>query len=74
MAVKAAVQAAAEKQTGAGRIGIRIPKTENEDTTLGGAQYEHVTINGKTTMIRCGDYVEVTPAVFEVLKTKYPNL
>ncbi len=62
------------KKVGKALVGIRIPKVENEDTVIGGEQYEHVTINGQTTMIRCGDYVEVTPDVFEVLKVKYPDL
>lgn len=65
---------AAKKSNDTPVVGIRIPKVENEDNAFGGDQFEHVTINGKTTMIRCGDYVEVPVEVFEALKVKYPNL
>ena len=65
---------AAAKKNDKPVVGIRIPKVENEDAPFGGDQFEHVTINGKTTMIRCGDYVEVPVEVFEALKVKYPNL
>ena len=64
----------ATKTAAAPRIGIRIPPTEAEDALLGAKQYEHVTINGTTTMIEKGAYVEVSPQVFEVLKVKYPSL
>ena len=67
----AAMKAAAEA---APKVGIRIPPTEAEDALLGAKQFEHVTINGKTTMIQKGIYVEVSPEVFEVLKGKYPDL
>ena len=66
--------AAMKATEAAPKVGIRIPPTEAEDALLGAKQYEHVTINGKTTMIEKGVFVEVSPEVFEVLKIKYPSL
>lgn len=37
-------------------------------------QYEHVTVNGNTTLIRRGEYVDVTPEVYIQLKNRFPNI
>lgn len=56
------------------KVSIRIPKIDSEDTIIGGKQYEHVTINGKTTMVEVGQNVEVSPQVYMQLRNKYPDL
>lgn len=56
------------------KVSIRIPKIDSEDTIIGGKQYEHVTINGKTTMVEVGRNVEVSPQVYMQLRNKYPDL
>ena len=67
MAVKetAAVQ---EKQ----KIRIIIPRSEDDSLGSNVDQYEHVTVNGVTTLIKRGEYVEVSPEVFTQLKNKFP--
>ena len=37
-------------------------------------QYEHVTVNGKTTLIRRGEYVDVEPEVYIQLKNRFPSI
>lgn len=37
-------------------------------------QYEHVTVNGNTTLIRRGEYVDVTPEVYIQLKNRFPSI
>lgn len=66
--------AAVKAAQNAPKVGIRIPKIESEDSLLGTDQFEHVTINGRTTMIKVGEYVEVSPEVYIQLRNKYPNL
>lgn len=56
------------------RVQIRLPMLEDENGGMDVDQYEHVTINGDTTMIKRGEYVDVTIPVFEQLKRKYPGL
>lgn len=61
------------KATGEPRVMIYIPKIED---AVGAKvdQTEHVTIDGKTTIVRRGERVEVPVSVFSVLKVKYPDL
>lgn len=54
------------------RVRIVIPRNEDDSTGLKTDQYEHVTINGETTLVKRGEYVEVTPEVFIQLRNKYP--
>ena len=54
------------------RVQIYIPKIEEAGAVMD--QTEHVTINGKTTIIQRGARVEVPIPVFEALKVKYPDL
>lgn len=61
----AAVQ---EKQ----KIRIIIPRSEDDSLGSNVDQYEHVTVNGVTTLIKRGEYVEVSPEVFTQLKNKFP--
>lgn len=56
------------------RVSIFIPRNEFQDVGAKTSQQEHVTINGKTTIIQRGVHVDVPVDVFEVLKVKYPDL
>lgn len=61
------------------RVRIFIPKRENDDATgVAVDQYEHVSISNEKgddfTRIKRGEYVDVTPEVFIMLKQRYPNL
>lgn len=37
-------------------------------------QYEHVTVNGNTTLVRRGEYVDVAPEVYIQLKNRFPSI
>lgn len=52
---------------------VYIPKIED---AVGAKvdQTEHVTINGRTTIVQRGERVEVPVDVFTALKVKYPDL
>lgn len=54
------------------RVRILIPRLEDGATKAD--QSEHVTINGYTTLIERGRWVEVTQDVYVALRAKYPNL
>lgn len=56
------------------RVRVFIPEVEEVGTGLKIDHYEHVTINGETTLIRRGEYVDVTVPVFLQLRNKYPNI
>ena len=56
------------------RVRIFIPFNEEELAGVKMDPYEHVTINGETTLIKRGEYVEVKPEVFIQLRNKYPHL
>lgn len=56
------------------RVRVFIPKNEEEESGLKTDPYEHVTINGETTLVRRGMHVDVTVPVFLQLRNKYPNL
>lgn len=65
----------AEKQPTApmAKVSVFIPMTEDGD----GAkvdQNEYVTVNGKTTKVPRGQFVDVTVPVFIQLRNRYPNL
>ena len=68
-----------EKETEETRVRIFIPKRENDDATgVAVDQYEHVSISNEKgdnfVRIKRGEYVDVTPEVFIMLKQRYPNL
>lgn len=68
-----------EKDPNEVRVRIFIPKRENDDATgVAVDQYEHVSISNEDgdnfVRIRRGEYVDVTPEVFELLKQRYPDL
>ena len=57
------------------RVRVFIPKREEEEgSNVKVDPYEHVTINGNTTLIRRGEYVDVTVPVYIQLKNKFPNI
>lgn len=51
-----------------------MPGEDDEEAEVKVDHYEHVTIEGKTTLIRRGEYVEVPVSVFLQLRNKYPKL
>lgn len=68
-----------EKEPEEARVRIFIPKRENDDATgVAVDQYEHVSISNEKgdnfVWIKRGEYVDVTPEVFIMLKQRYPNL
>lgn len=55
------------------KVSVFIPMSEEGD----GAkvdQNEYVTVNGSTTKVPRGEWVEVTVPVFVQLRNRYPNL
>ena len=56
------------------RVLITLPVMPMSDDGVKRDPYEHVTINGKTTMVKRGVPVEVTPEVFIQLRNKYPTI
>ena len=55
------------------RVGITLPKLESAGNVKVD-EYEHVTINGETTLVKRGVYVEVTVPVYMQLKNKFPEI
>ena len=56
------------------RVRVYLPMLESEGAGVHIDQYEHVTVNGETTLVRRGEYVDVTVPVFIQLKNKFPHL
>ena len=56
------------------RVRVYLPLLESEGAGVHIDQYEHVTVNGETTLVRRGEYVDVTVPVFIQLKNKFPPL
>ena len=56
------------------RVRVYLPLLESEGAGVHIDQYEHVTVNGETTLVRRGEYVDVTVPVFIQLKNKSPHL
>ena len=55
-------------------VRVYLPLLESEGAGVHIDQYEHVTVNGETTLVRRGEYVDVTVPVFIQLKNKFPHL
>lgn len=56
-------------------VTVFLPLLDDADSELGSVdQTVNVTVNGKVTQIRRGEYVNVKIPVFLQLKNKYPNL
>ena len=56
------------------RVRVFIPLPEEASSGVKYDPYEHVTINGETTLVRRGEHLDVTVPVFVQLRNKYPNL
>ena len=56
------------------RVRIFLPPLEEDGTGLKVDPYEHVTINGETTLVKRGVHVDVTVPVFLQLRNKFPNI
>jgi hypothetical protein len=63
-----------EKKDEIPRVRVYIPKNEDDESGLKVDPYEHVTINGETTLVRRGEYVDVSVPVFMQLRNKFPNI
>lgn len=55
-------------------VRVCIPLAQDQDSSVAIDQTETVIINGKTTLIKRGEYVDVKVPVFLQLKQRYPNL
>lgn len=55
-------------------VRVFIPKMQDQESEVEVDQTEYVTINGKNTAVRRGEYVDVPVPVFLQLKNRYPNL
>lgn len=55
------------------KVSVKLPLLE-DDGKAKVDQTETVTINGKTTRIRRGEYVDVPVPVYIQLKNKYPDI
>lgn len=56
------------------KVSVFIPLKEESDTDVAIDQNDYVTVNGKTTKVPRGEYVEVSVPVFLQLRNRYPNL
>lgn len=56
------------------KVTVYIPVDNGSEDGSNVDQNEYVTINGKTTKVPRGQYVEVTVPVFQQLRNRYPNL
>lgn len=56
------------------RVLVTIPVLPGSDDGVKRDPYEHVCINGETTLVKRGVPVEVTPEVFIQLRNKYPTI
>lgn len=55
-------------------VRVFIPLQEQDDSSLAVEQVEYVTINGTTTAIKRGEYVDVKVPVFIQLRNRYKNI
>lgn len=74
MASKLTVATPVETATEEPRVSIVIPLKEEDGTGSHVDPYEHVTVNGETTLVRRGERVNVTIPVFEQLRNKFPTI
>lgn len=56
------------------RVSILIPLPEDANSGVRIDPYEHVTINGETTLVKRGERVEVTVPVYIQLRNKFPYI
>lgn len=70
----AVIQPKAAEATIEPTVRIFIPEAQDQDSNVNIDQTETVIINGKTTLIKRGEYVDVKVPVFLQLKQRYPSL
>lgn len=70
----AAVTQIKEPESVMAKVQVYIPPLDEEDSGVKVDQYEHVTINGVTTLIKRGEHVEVPVPVYIQLKNKFPGI
>lgn len=73
-ATAAPIEPAAENLKIEPTVRVFIPLSQDQGSDVKLDQTESVTINGKTTLIRRGEYVDVKVPVFLQLKQRYPNI
>ena len=60
------------------RVRVFLPAIEGAESGVAVDQYEHVSISNENgdnfVRIKRGEYVDVTPEVFALLKQRYPQL
>ena len=58
------------------RVRVFLPVLEDtaDVSAIEMDQYEHVTVDGVTTLIKRGEYVDVTVPVFIQLRNKFPHI
>ena len=56
------------------RVRVVLPLLPEDQMGLKVDQYEHVTINGETTLVKRGEYVDVTVPVYIKLRNKLQNI
>lgn len=56
------------------RVRVILPLNSMDESGLKIDQYEHVTVNGNTTLIKRGEYVDVTVPVYLQLRNKFKNI
>ena len=56
------------------RVRVVLPLLPEDQMGLKVDQYEHVTINGETTLVKRGEYVDVTVPVYTQLRNKFKNI
>ena len=61
-------------ETAVTKVTVYIPIDKESEDGSSVDQNDYVTINGKTTKVPRGQYVEVTVPVFQQLRNRYPTL
>ena len=56
------------------RVPVYLPLLEEDKSGVKVDQFEHVTINGETTLIKRGVHVDVSVPVYIQLKNKFPGI
>lgn len=56
------------------RVRVYLPPLEEDSSGITVDQYEHVTVNGETTLIKRGEYVDIPVPVFTQLRQKFPHI
>ena len=56
------------------RVRVVLPLLPEDQMGLKVDQYEHVTINGETTLVKRGECVDVTVPVYIQLRNKFKNI